>query len=215
MLLVGDVHGNHSALGKILHATEDEVICVGDLGIGFPGIGSRPFFRANFKFIRGNHDKPEDCRNHPQHLGDYGMCKGIFFIGGARSVDQDQRVEGRDWWRDEQLSYADLEKALEIYVVNKPEVVISHDCPWEMQWEMCMAVRKAMPWTACFGDPREYPTTVMMDEMLRIHRPKQWVFGHWHLPFQIEKEGTLYRCLGELETMPLTLPLEDQKHDTD
>lgn len=203
MILIGDLHGNFTQLGKILHDTEDEVICVGDVGVGFKGIGSRPYFRKNFKFIRGNHDKPEDCQNHPQYLGDYGIHKGIFFISGARSVDQHMRTEGLDWWRDEQLSHADLEKALAIYKEAKPEVVISHDCPWEIQEDICRDIRVAQPWTRKWGDPQLYPTIIAMDEMLAAHRPKIWVHGHWHFRWRLEKNGTRFICLDELETLDL------------
>lgn len=205
-LLVGDLHGKFGRLRPILEGTEDEVICLGDVGVGFPGIGKRPLFRKNFKFIRGNHDCPDDCRAHPQYLGDYGVYQDLFFISGAKSVDKHRRTENWDWWREEELDKRSLDIALDLYAATKPDVVISHDCPFSVQWPICVAVRKAFPWTEEFGDPRGYPTVIAMDEMLKIHRPKAWYFGHWHLPWQLEEGGTLFRCLDELETMPLTLP---------
>lgn len=203
MILIGDVHGKYKQLKAVLESTEDEVICVGDLAVGFPGIGPKPMFRKNLRFIRGNHDSPADCRAHPQYLGDFGVYQGVFFLGGAKSVDAQYRKEGIDWWRDEQLSQSDLERALALYVETKPEIVISHDCPWEIQREVCNRVREAMPWTREFGDPRPYPTTLAMDEMLKVHRPKLHIFGHWHHSWRLERNGTRFICLNELETLDL------------
>jgi len=209
MKIVGDVHGELSYLRKIIHGTEEEVICVGDVGVGFSGIGSKPAFRKNFKFIRGNHDKPEDCRKHPQYLGDYGVYKDIFFISGARSVDQDMRKENVDWWRDEQLSHADLEKALALYKEFKPDIVISHDCPWEIQHFICRDIQLAKPWTKQWGDPRQYPTTIAMNEMLIYHRPKLWLFGHWHFDWKMDHLGTLFICIDTLATLDLDAAIAD------
>lgn len=202
-VLIGDVHGKYPQLSTYLGSTEDEVICVGDVAVGFPGIGSRPLFRKNFKFIYGNHDKPDDCRAHPQCLGDFGVYKGMFFISGARSVDARFRTEGIDWWRDEQLGYTKCLDAVELYRATKPEIVISHDCPWQMHWPIFRAMKEARPNSNDWGDPREYPAILAMDEMLMYHRPKLWVFGHWHFKWQTERNGTLFRCLDELETMEL------------
>lgn len=211
LLIVGDVHGKYHQLKPILESTEDDVLCVGDVGVGFPSIGARPLFRKNFQFIRGNHDKPEDCRNHPQYLGDFGVYQGIFFLGGAKSVDAHHRREGIDWWRDEHLSEPELRAAVEQYAAVKPEIVISHDCPWEIAWDICRAVQTAIPWTREFGDPRPYATTLAMDEMLKIHRPKLWCYGHWHLSHRIEKDGTRFICLDELETLDLQKELDSLK----
>lgn len=201
--IVGDVHGLHHPLAKILHATEDEVICVGDVAVGFDGIGNRPFFRKNFRYLRGNHDKPDACRAHPQYLGDYGVYKGIFFLSGARSVDRHLRKEGRDWWQDEQLSIGDLMKAVDLYAETKPEVVISHEAPWFLHQELCDISCLRRPWQVEYGPPMEYPTPLAMDNMLKIHRPKLWIYGHWHLDWRKDVDGTRFICLDELSVLDL------------
>ncbi len=205
MLLVGDIHGKLYQLKNILHSTDEEVFVLGDIGIGFKGVGSRPFFRNNMKFIRGNHDKPSDCREHPQYLGDYGYIpeKKMFFISGAISVDIYRRTEGVDWWPDEQLSYSDLMNAIELYKETKPEIVISHDCPWEITEELCDTVVRKNPYLSKYGTPRKYSTNIAFDTMLEFHRPKRWFFGHWHISYEKESNSTLFKCLNELETIQI------------
>ncbi len=206
IVLVGDCHGKFRQLKPILESAGDtEVIILGDVGIGFPDTGDRPLFRKNCKFFRGNHDKPAACRAHPQYLGDFGVHRGMFFLGGAKSVDRHLRKEGLDWWPDEHLSEAELWKAVELYGQTKPDIVITHDCPWDIQQEMRDRVVTAHPWAEQWGDPRPYATTLAMSEMLKIHRPKKWIFGHWHLSTWMDIEGTIFRCLDELETMFLEI----------
>lgn len=205
MKLIGDVHGKFYNLKKILHSTEDKCIVLGDLGIGFPGVGDNPLFRKNMKFIRGNHDKPSACRVHSQYLGDFGYLPDLrmFFVGGAISVDAVSRTPGVDWWDDEHLSYGELVKAIEIYEKEKPEIVISHDCPWEITQDICQYTIEKNPYKAIYGPPKMYSTNMAFDQMLSIHRPKKWIFGHWHESFEKEVNGTLFKCLDELEVMDL------------
>jgi hypothetical protein len=37
--------------------------------------------------------------------------------------------------------------------------------------------------------------------MLAIHKPRLWIFGHWHVRFDHIHEGTQFVCLPELATM--------------
>lgn len=202
MILCGDIHGEFAALKRILSSTEEDVIVLGDLGIGFPGIGDNPLFRKNMKFIRGNHDKPSACKNHSQYLGDYGYLpeKRMMYISGAISVDSYCRTPGVDWWDDEHLSYSDLQKAIDLYAKVKPDIVISHDCPWEITENICNAVVAANPYLIKYGPPKMYSTNIAFDTMLSVHRPSRWYFGHWHIKYEKEVKGTKYRCLDIFET---------------
>ena len=44
-----------------------------------------------------------------------------------------------------------------------------------------------------------YPTrtTQAMDIMLQNHKPKYWIFGHHHRPFEMNIDGCIYKCLDE------------------
>jgi len=203
MHVIGDVHGKFVALSKILKDIDDDVLCVGDVGIGFPGIGDGWSFRKNFFAIRGNHDKPAAAAAHPQFVKDYGMWRDVFVIAGARSLEFDRinRTEYVDWWADEQLSYGSCMKAIEAYKEAKPDVVVSHDAPFSLH-------QKLLSYVAQGRRDREiitpYATTQAMEEMLAIHEPKLWLFGHWHCSLGIQQGMTYFRCLDELEVVDLS-----------
>lgn len=40
--------------------------------------------------------------------------------------------------------------------------------------------------------------------MLEIHRPKVWVFGHYHIDKDFELNGTRFICLNELSTIDVS-----------
>lgn len=55
-------------------------------------------------------------------------------------------------------------------------------------------------------DPRHASRTrVAFERMLFLHPPKLWVFGHWHVPFDYESNGTRFICLPELATLDVDL----------
>jgi hypothetical protein len=202
---IGDAHGKLNRLSKILREINDTVVCVGDVGIGFYNKNTRPYFRKNFRAIRGNHDNPFWANLHPQFLPDYGMLDDVFFIAGARSVDVilNNRVEGKDWWRDEELSMRQCYEALALYKESKPRIVISHDCPFSLHGQMKELALLKDPGVAVFGDPTPYNQVLMMDEMFRYHQPEMWLFGHWHVSAGFEVDGTYFRCLDELEVIEI------------
>lgn len=51
------------------------------------------------------------------------------FLGGAVSVDQDQRSEGIDWWRSETISYKNAQDAAAAGRDNQIDVMFCHDSP--------------------------------------------------------------------------------------
>ena len=100
LTFLGDVHGKFNQIPYHQLGT-GLTVCVGDLGIGFPN-QDPPVIPAHFRFIRGNHDNPEVCRQHPNYLGEYGFLQNpdLFFVGGADSIDKSHRTPGGDWWPD-------------------------------------------------------------------------------------------------------------------
>ena len=195
---IGDVHGK-IALLKILYERlpiDQMSIQVGDMGCGFVSI---PQFDDNRKFIRGNHDNPAIAREHVNYLGDYGYLPthGLFYLSGAWSIDRDMRIEGRSWWRDEQLSYDELKNAIDIYETNHPKIVVSHDCPSEVSEYLLSTFD---PLFRSMGVIRT-KTGIALQQMLDIHKPDLWVFGHYHVSkeFWIKDYPTKFVCLNELE----------------
>jgi len=204
MILVGDIHGQFHILQKILDMNKDTVIQLGDLGIGFPAKKINPlsFFDLNqpytisyltnfeherLKFLRGNHDSPKLCKKHPNYLGDYGMFNNMFFVSGAWSIDREFRKEGVDWWADEELSIIKLNKMLTLYEKEKPEIVITHDCPQRILSIMYSQIHPTR-------------TGQALDSMMDIHLPKYFYFAHHHKSFTyVYKNICTFQCLNSNE----------------
>lgn len=196
MIVIGDIHGKTDRYLRLLsHFRGEPSVQLGDFGIGFPGDEPLPPLPGNAWFIRGNHDNPEAARSHGNYLGDYG-CKTIdgiriFYLSGAWSSDQWHRTEGVNWWRDEELRVAELEAAVDQFAKAKPEIVLTHDGPDE-------AVRSLLASRSAHKEIDRTATGNALNAMLEAHRPKKWIFGHWHIRFRKQIGGTEFRCLPEL-----------------
>jgi predicted phosphodiesterase len=195
MRIIGDVHGHHTDYLDIIE-NSDFTVQVGDFGFKWDCLNNVDALRH--KIIGGNHDNYDIVANYPHYLGDFGThyLGGIefFFIRGERSVDASLRIEGRSWWREEELDIASGYKAIEAYENNKPEIVISHGCP-----------ASVLPFFV--SNPSKFRpsrTAQLLDAMLEIHRPKMWIFGHHHNSETLQDNGTFFRCLNELETMDIS-----------
>lgn len=203
IIFVGDVHATWGKFDDVIdkHAAlmeSDLMIQVGDMGLGFGTQGEPKSFPDSVRFIRGNHDDPEVCRKHPNYLGDYGFDEenGIFYVSGAWSIDWEYRTPGRDWWFEEQLSDRDLRSMLGLAkeVKDRIQIVVSHDCPRfvfdDMRKSRKMFRDKAIP----------NRTTMALDDLFGIVKPKHWVFGHHHTSYSSRIQGTHFRCVDILET---------------
>lgn len=143
MWFIGDVHGKviefqNMLERRILPDSEEgePIIQVGDMGAGFVTV---PRYHPNVRWIRGNHDDPQESRKHPNYIGlkDYGYNEQhkLFWLAGAWSIDKDIRLwrmrngGAVQWWPDEELSQPELDEALALYIEKKPEIVVSHEAP--------------------------------------------------------------------------------------
>lgn len=229
MYFIGDVHGKTVEYGKILRNLPigEKSLQVGDMGLGFKGVklpaqdGQK--YPVTHKFIRGNHDNPVECRNHSNYAGDFGYWKPeeLFFLGGAWSIDQKWRVEGKTWWRDEELDMVELGQATMLYNVVKPRIVATHEAPTIAAMVMLdasiplirttyldsfKADREKGPeydqWknTVGFANTR---TSQALQNMLEYHQPEIWVYGHYHKKHDFIYKGTHFYCLPELDVMEI------------
>ncbi|SRR6056297_750233 len=205
MLLIGDIHGKWEEYSwKLEHYGLGESVQLGDFGWGFGGQDTEFMQRrvqalhatmdmGNHRYIRGNHDNPAACQEDPHWIPDVTMDtqRGIFYLGGAWSIDKDWRTPGIDWWPDEELSYDKLYTAIDVYEHAKPEIVLSHECPEDI-------IPYMFPWYR-----KEFPsrTREALGSMWSIHKPRLWVFGHWHTSHTAFFDGCQFTCLAELECM--------------
>jgi hypothetical protein len=194
MIFVGDVHGDFDEYSKRI-SDFSKTIQLGDMGIGFGRdhqytslIGQR------HRFIRGNHDNPQKCRQLPQYLGDFGYLKDdeIFFVSGAWSIDFWARTPHVDWWPDEELDTRTMDAVLTRYDDIKPKIVATHDCPFSLYRRIYKRKR-----------PHRSATAVLLSALFKLHHPKAWVFAHHHRSLRFDIGGTSFFGLGILEVMNL------------
>jgi predicted phosphodiesterase len=203
---IGDVHGKWNTYKKRIKDVETS-IQVGDFGVGFftpytdKLVGGNPPYdhmsRGNHRFIRGNHDNPEFCRKHPYWIPDGTIVHDkIFCVGGAYSIDRHHRVEGYDWWPDEELSYVEFNQLLSVYKEQKPEVIVAHEIPESI----CTVVTEKMNMTKL-----DIPsiTRQFLDILIEEHKPSLFVHGHWHINHHTVCNGVEYIGLGELNFVDL------------
>ncbi|VVB52774.1 Uncharacterised protein [uncultured archaeon] len=206
IIIFGDVHGYTKQYQKYLRQNLDpsqRTIQIGDMGLGFAGVGLHPM-AENHKFFRGNHDSPAKCRAHKNYLGDYGYLEldGIFYLAGARSIDRAYRTEGVSWWADEELSYEELGKAIDLYKQVKPRFVLSHEAP-AIAGKVLLHSQLGPYFTAKLACSMSR-TAEAMQQMLDIHQPEKWIFGHYHLHEEFFAPGYTTRFIvvgGQMDGM--------------
>lgn len=211
--LLGDVHGKFKKYKKDIKDVENS-IQLGDMGIGFYYLdhdGTRvpyanpPYdsiMKGNHRCIRGNHDSPHVCQQQSYWIpdGTVEVIEGhkIMYIGGGLSIDRDFRTEGLDYWSDEELSYHKLWCMMDLYDIEKPDIVMTHDCPDSVghliQYE-CRRMKKDI----------SSRTASAFEEMFKRHKPKLWCFGHWHYNWTKEIDGTIFRCVDKNDYIDMIL----------
>lgn len=214
MIIWGDLHGHLDLFRRKakeqhkLHPHDTQIV-VGDIGLGFPKSQS-DVFPEYVRIIRGNHDSPEVCRKHPNYLGEFGheVIDGfkVFWVGGAWSIDRNLRIEGRDWWSDEELNIAQLTEALELYEQVKPEIMITHDGPEIATMELLNRFTLGA-WDRKPIIPTR--TGQGLQAMFEAHKPEQWFFGHWHVDWSLTLRGTKFRCLNEFSKVEISKEMVD------
>jgi hypothetical protein len=205
LYFIGDIHGDFGFYESIVRNPYNDVLSsiqIGDFGIGF-GTNNKldAFFEyiqdeiyPYHKFIRGNHDNPKVCQLAKNYLGDWGYLpsQGLFYAGGAWSIDKHFREENRDWWADEQLSIEAWDLILEEYAQIKPDFMITHDAPADIYSHLGI------------NEIIKNLTANRLNQLFYIHSPKIWVFGHHHIKFQEKHEGTEFHCIdiNEVREIP-------------
>ena len=187
---IGDVHGKIADYRMVRKAATCS-IQVGDMGIGF--VRNPAPVADGHMFIRGNHDNPAECRARADHLGDFGITDigrfRILYVAGGFSIDRAGRLPGVSWWEDEELSYADFEKILDLVQADGAavDIVVSHEAPTAITFQLGL------------GQVINTRTSQGLEAIRRVIKPKLWVFGHYHMRFYRTVDGCQYVGLDELE----------------
>lgn len=140
----------------------------------------------------------------PHYLGDYGIWQipdvipgelsgNIFFLRGAWSIDCpfnpfgiESRKLGVDFFEEEELTTRQFNDAFDLYQRTKPDFVVTHACPLSVQKNLHLYKD---------GDIQLGRTAQSLDMFLEAHKPKIWVFGHYHQSKIFSKDGVVFACL--------------------
>jgi predicted phosphodiesterase len=197
--LVGDIHGKYKRMHEIIREKNkhEYIVALGDVGFDFSTLDNVD--PDKFKIVGGNHDNYDKIINIPHYLGDYGYTtlNGIsfYFYRGAYSIDRQYRTIGIDWWEDEQNNIETFMKARELYREIKPDIFLAHDCPDFMVPE----------YIGPYAKRYENITGWALGELYKIHQPKLFIHGHYHVSKTTQYGDTKFVCLNELETYLLTV----------
>ena len=199
--VIGDVHGKYERYHRIIRETEKYpyTVQLGDFGFRYDTL--KNVDHTKHIIIGGNHDNYDICNRYPHFLTDYGYVSNFngidfFYYRGAYSIDRSYRTVGIDWWENEQVNIEGFMRARELYRSIKPEIMITHDCPENIASIMLDSK----------GRLYQNTTGWALQELLNVHEPKLWIFGHWHDSRTIEYGKTKFICLDELETYDIVKP---------
>ncbi len=210
VLLIGDIHGEFSALKDQIWRKQIDnccLICVGDFGVGFATPNKQlkdlenlnAFFQKRnilFLSIAGNHDDPSyfngsiDLSNL-KLLPDYTMIsindERFLFVGGAVSIDRRLRVPNMTWWEGEEFR-------LIRPAVKKCDILITHSPPswcgsFDKQGIESWCQRDATLWDECRKERLE------IAELIKLCGAKKHYCGHMHTSFAIDFEECYSRIL--------------------
>lgn len=199
--IIGDVHGKFDAYKKLIEDAEAS-IQIGDFGfdVHWSKLSRHKIDPDRHKIIPGNHDdyaflKEDKLAKNWTFGKEYGEVEffglNFFFLRGAWSIDKKYRTPEYDWWEAEELTSEELDKAYDLYVKAKPEVMITHECPGQSFDGISQIIFGAV-W-----HPNR--TSQMLQRMWEAHKPNLWIFGHWHKTGIWRIKETEFVCLNELE----------------
>jgi Calcineurin-like phosphoesterase len=214
---IGDVHGHTDRYQKMLRRkfAGQRTFQLGDMGVGFAtgkghdgglngGLHVDIMNSGNHKWIRGNHDNPEVAQRLTDrgYAGDYGYDPeiGLFWMGGALSIDKAWRIPGKSWWAEEEISYPELAKIIDFYEQVKPKIVATHDCPQSIAEYLLNVIVPGFRPEKLMSSR----TSVALQQMFQIHQPEEWVFGHYHVSKSFHAKGTKFTCVNELDVYTIS-----------
>jgi hypothetical protein len=212
--LLGDHHGYLDSIFDQLdeHAIRNAVIL--HVGDGKEGVTYWPEHfqiindacaKRNLLYLgmRGNHCDPSFFNgsvdmHHFKLVQDYTRLSTVgqswLLVGGATSMDRQDRERGVDWWPEEKFR-------LRRELATPADVLVTHSGP---RWigpatsNDFVAIYAQGELETCGNDLiGELETERMLhEELFRLVRPKHWYFGHFHDSDVITHEGCVIHMLN-------------------
>jgi predicted phosphodiesterase len=113
--------------------------------------------------------------------------KTFFCLGGARSTDKENRIIDVSWWKEEELSYSEINYALDNLekVQWNVDYVITHTAPNEI--------------ISKIYNPREDSVTNLLDHIKENLNFKRWYFGHLHQDKDLDNFHALFNIIKKID----------------
>ena len=157
-------------------------------------------------FIRGNHDDTKWLRdfNNGELIGDTPIeiypnvwwCpdgtvlqfanKTMLMVGGAISVDSDERYGGVEYWEDEGIPYGLLYQD-----IPKADILVSHDAPSEVAYKVIDGTNKE--------DSMSDSNRRTLQEIFEASGAQTLIHGHYHHGHETDHENRKFIGLGHEE----------------
>lgn len=193
----GNLNWSIAAVRSAAREGVSTLLHVGDFGIDFPGAKrgrnesklNSYLVQAGIKLVisPGNHDNWETIESLPLEANGLARLRSHIYVlprggrtlvqglqigglGGAFSVDQDWRKEGKDWWANEEPT---SEEAQSLIYGGPVDVLLTHDAP------------AGVPVKSSFDLPRDLRvraerTRALLRQVVDTLVPPQIFCGHWH-----------------------------------
>lgn len=214
VLFIGDIHGNFKLTNERikgvvgLHGNPDLIVQVGDFGFYPKGEGhgtlTNEYIQCEKYFIRGNHEDHSAlplANSTPEVVG-YGAWKyvpdgyfrdGIFFCGGAYSIDRSMRQFGPyKYHENEELSVQEERIIFDRFMEVKDEVrcVVTHDCPNDI-YNLVITGKDRFP---------QATTPKFLNHIAEElkSRDVHWIFGHHHKRREMRMGSIKFHLLNML-----------------
>jgi predicted phosphodiesterase len=190
-------------------------IQVGDFALDYTKLVESDLDRHKHKIVFGNHENYRTYTQVPHGLISAGQIKlgpfYLFYMRGGFSIDKKQGLQLekdtgiKSWYKEEELNEEESVEAIQAYQKSKPKLVVTHDCPTSIS-----ELIGNPDILRSFGYPGDFVSASQetMQCMFEEHQPEIWLFGHYHKNWTLEKNGTLFVCLDELNYADLNTDLD-------
>ena len=215
-LFLGDTHNDLPFVesAAIRARQQDaELVQAGDWGFIWPGCSQLQDLSdmlvglgVTMRFVDGNHDdhptlrklRGRICRNGGTQIAPHVIYQPrgsvyededgtrFLFLGGAPSIDRASRIPGHSWWPEETIKESEFRFARS--AKSPIHVIVTHDAP------------AYPPGFSAKGSPayqqEQLQSMTRVDTLIRHHRPKLHVHGHWHARYTRQHDvGTIIEGL--------------------